>query len=93
MYLRKIRLKSHLILFYKENLYIYKEQYEKYKVLYDKNLVNILKENTAVYAYDVNIPYIINKNTIEYRIIIDGLKSIQFSFIKDKGFKVKRVGG
>ena len=33
--------------------------------------------------------YIINKNTIEYRIIIDGLKSIQFSFIKDKGFKVQ----
>lgn len=52
-------------------------------------LENILKENTAVYAYDVNIPYIINKNTIEYRIIIDGLKSIQFSFIKDKGFKVQ----
>lgn len=27
----------------KENLNIYKEQYEKYKVLYDKNLVNILE--------------------------------------------------
>lgn len=34
--------------------------------------------------------YIINKNTIIFRIIIKGTDSINFSFVKDKGVRVLR---
>lgn len=51
-------------------------------------LFNIKKENDLLYSVDIDIPYIIEKNTIHYRIMIDGLDTIRYSFVKDKGFKL-----
>lgn len=51
-------------------------------------LFNIKKENNLLYSVDIDIPYIIEKNTIHYRIMIDGLDTIRYSFVKDKGFKL-----
>ena len=51
-------------------------------------IFSIKKENDLLYAVNINVPYIIEKNTIHYRIIIDGLDTIKYSFVKDKGFKL-----
>ena len=51
-------------------------------------LFNIKRENDLLYSVDIDIPYIIEKNTIHYRIMIDGLDTIRYSFVKDKGFKL-----
>lgn len=51
-------------------------------------IFSIKKENDLLYAVNINVPYIIEKNTVHYRIIIDGLDTIKYSFVKDKGFKL-----
>lgn len=49
-----------------------------------------LNSNPKIRERKLEIPYIINKNTIVFRIILKGIDSIDFSFVKDKGVKVLR---
>lgn len=48
----------------------------------------VLDEN-ILDTRQINIPYIIRKNSIEFRIIIPNKESISLSYIKDKGFKIE----
>lgn len=51
-------------------------------------MIKKIQEN-RIYLGTIDIPYIIDKHTIHYRIMIPGMTSLNLSFLQEKGFEIE----
>lgn len=55
----------------------------------DNTLLNINREYVVPTLSKENLPFVIEGNTIHFRLLVTGLPSIKFNFSQDKGFKIE----
>lgn len=51
--------------------------------------MSIRDANVVPYHVKIQVPYVIRKNTIYYRIMIEGYKTIKYTYVNDKGFRIE----